>query len=317
MSKRTKSPSPAHIAPETEHEPMDEGVEDDVEFSATSLGSGRKTYLERVARFLVNIQSAGFSARAARNGYDAAAHAEGWRLYNKAAGADRPLEHWFGEQAQMEDTSGLTGDRLRLLTDIDAIENTWFPRVRAIIRRVVPRESRESFAAAFFSNLEQQPLGPAVVTSVGTLLQRIEGLEKSKEPGAKEVLATLRARGLTPSKVVWIRGLLKEAESVAPRPARKIALTQAELTRAQTEQEEAFEDLRDWFNDWATHLRTVFNVRHQIVLGLAVRGGRGSGSDAAVVGEGEGDNSGSAPQKAVDPALAATKKPAPTVTSPR
>lgn len=280
MPTRSKSPSPKKpSAPEPET--IDDDLDDDIEISATVLGASQKVYLERVARFLVNIQSSGFGARAARSGYDAAAHAEGWRLYNKAAGSDRPLEHWFGEQEQLEDSSGLTGDRLRLLTDIDAFENTWFPRVRAIIRRAVPRETRESFAAAFFANLEQQPLGPGVVGSVGTLLQRIDGLEKSKEPGAKEVLSTLRQRGLTPVKVGAIRALLKEAESVAPRPARRATLTAAELARAKEEQQSAFEDLRDWFNDWATHLRSVFNVRHQIVLGLATRSGRSGGSEAA------------------------------------
>jgi hypothetical protein len=260
---------------------------EDIEPVQTTQTAAQKAFLERAARFLVNINSRQYSPRAKRNGYTTDEHREGWRLYNKAAGADRPLEHWFSEQGQSASAGDIAGDRLRLLTEIDTFENTWFPRVRAVIRRMVPSEHRDAFAAAFFANLAQQPLGPSVVGSVATLLQRIEGLEKSKEPGAGKVFTTLKARGLTDKKIAEVRALLKEAEEGSPKASKKKpAVSIADLAKAQTEQEEAFEGLKDWFNDWATQLRPAFNVREQVVLGLTLARGRSSsGEDAEAIDE--------------------------------
>lgn len=303
-----KSTKKATVTPKATLE--DDSMEES-EATATVLSAGQKGMLEKAGRFLVNIATPQFAPRAKRGGYTTEAHAEGWELYNKAAGADRPLEHWFAESEHVVELNGITGDRLRLLTEIDTFENIWFPRVRAILRRKVPRQSREAFAAAFFTNLAQQPLGPGVVGSVATLLLRVEGLAKSKQPGAKEVLATLKERGLTAKKIEQVRALLKEAEEGATSAPRKEAVTAAELAKAQAEQLEAFEDLRDWFNDWATHLRTVFNVRHQIILGLTVRSGRTANAPDDVSDGAEPDNASGAEAGEEPPAAkpAAAAKP--------
>jgi len=74
--------------------------------------------------------------------------------------------------------------------------------------------------------------------------------------------------------------LLKEAEEGVRRDAKATAIKPEELANAQAAQLEAFEDLRDWFNDWATTLRDVFGVADQIVLGLTTaRGGRAAAED--------------------------------------
>jgi hypothetical protein len=161
---------------------------------------------------------------------------------------------------------------MQLLREVEVFENTWFPRTRAIIRRVVQRERRDGFEAAFFKHLEPQPLGSTVVMSVGTYLRRLEGLARNSDGDAKKVHKTLAARGLTEAKVQQVRDLLAKLEAGAGAQAQPPRVPAAELTRAWREQREGIEGLRDWFNDWATTLRQVFPVNAQIQLGLtAVR----------------------------------------------
>lgn len=261
----------------------------DLETSQTALSKVQRAFLTRAARFLVNIKSSHYVGRASRNGYTTDEHAEGWRLWTTAAGADRSLDHWFTEQQLAEATSGNAADRLRVLQDIDSFENLWFPRVRAVIRRKVPRASRDAFAAAFFTNLEQQPLGPTVVASVRALLHRIRQLETSKEPGARQVHATLVQRGLTPTKLKEIDALLHEAESGAPVPKKTALLSPAKVAAAQAAQQEAYEDLKDWFADIGAQLRPVFNLREQLNLGLLVRHPRGAGVTEELTEDEESD----------------------------
>lgn len=159
-----------------------------------------------------------------------------------------------------------------MLQQVDAFENLWFPRTRAIIRRVVAADQREAFTGAFFKDLTQQPLGPTVVASVRTFVTRVEGLRASSQPGAKEVLATLEARGLTPKRIERTKLLLAELEEAGVVPAKNP--TREEVGAAQARQREALAATRDWFNDWATTLRPAFNAREQVALGLTVVRGK-------------------------------------------
>ncbi len=168
-------------------------------------------FLARGLKFLVNIQTAPFAARALREGYTTEEHRIGWKLFKLASGESRPLDHLFAESAGAGAIEG--AERLRFLQDVDAFENTWFPRTRAIIQRVVPRDRRDAFEAAFFQNLEQQPLGPGVIVSVSTFLSRLDGLATSADPDAKLVLPMLQKRGLTEGKVKEVRGLLHKLEA--------------------------------------------------------------------------------------------------------
>ena len=181
------------ISPEDDTEVGD----DNPAATATTLSTSDRVFLARAQRFLVGIQDSEFTARALRQGYSDAEHKRGFALFREAMGEGRPLEHWFRESALADDGGG----RAETLLALDTFENLWFPRVRAIIRRMVPSDHRDAFEASFFKDLEQQPLGPGVVGSVSGLLTRVEGLAMSAQPGAKEVLETLRARGLTLSRV--------------------------------------------------------------------------------------------------------------------
>jgi hypothetical protein len=232
------------------------------------LTADEQDLLGKVLKLLVNISRPPHIAVARREGYTNKEHKEGWRLLKLASGEGRSLDHLFEESAAGA-SSTASAERLRLLQDVDAFENTWFPRTRAILRRVVPRERRDAFEAAFFKNLEQQPLSPAVIVSVGTYLSRLEGLAKSDNQDAKKVRETLVERGLTDEKVKDVRALLAKLEgSNGKKKTGKVSPT--ELAKAHAEQREALEDLRGWFNDWGTTLRQVLSTRAQITLGLTV-----------------------------------------------
>jgi hypothetical protein len=154
------------------HEPADELIEQP-SLATTNLSSVDLMFLQRVVRFLVNVLDPAYADKARREGYSSKEHALGWQIWRTAAGETRPFEHWLRGQDVSDGTDGDGTDQRRLLQEIDDFENTWFPRTRAIIRRVVPQDRRERFAAAFFKDLVQQPLGPAVVGSVGTCQRQV------------------------------------------------------------------------------------------------------------------------------------------------
>lgn len=249
----------------------DQAYEQDTEqesISRTSLSSREQQFLLRVTRFLVNIQSTAYVNRARREGYTAKEHQEGWQLCREAAGANRPLDHWFAETKAAQSSNG-NPERMALLQELDYFENTWFPRTRAIIRRALPSEKRDLFTAAFFQNLEQQPLGPGVINSVATYIGRVEGLGKSNQPEAQKILTILRERGLTDAKLQRIKNLLTQMETLGS-PTLPPPVSPEEIARAQAAQMQALSDLHDWFNDWATTLRAVFNTQEQNRLGLII-----------------------------------------------
>lgn len=271
------------------HAGSNEPIEDVIEeppLVTTNLSSVDQAFLQRVVRFLVNILTPAYADKAKREGYSSKEHALGWQLWRTAAGETRPFEHWLREQEVADGIDVEGGEQRRLLQEIDEFENTWFPRTRAIIRRVVPKDRRDRFAAAFFKDLVQQPLGPAVVGSVTTFITRIEGLDANAEGDAKAVREMLRSRGLTEGRMEAIKKLLEEARA-GGKPGKKdgAPVTAAELEKARNAQLEAVGDLRDWFNDWGTTLRSRFSARDQLRLGLMVR--RAGGAAAADAGEEE------------------------------
>lgn len=278
-------PSAKKMVKSDTHESPEEDAATELEgLKKTQIAPVDQRFLDRVVRFLVAVQSPLYVLRARREGYTAAEHREGWRLWQISAGADRPLDHWFAEHEAQSPLA--SAEQLRLLQEIDTFENKWFPRTRGIIRRIVPRDARDGFAAAFFKNLEQQPLGPGVVGSVSTYLARLEDLSKSASPHAKKVRATLESRGLTTAKLEDIQKLLDKASHLAgdvPPPKSDAAA----IKKAQAAQIEALADLRDWFTDWGTTLRSVVNVQEQIKLGLTQVKRGGTVVDSADVVEDE------------------------------
>jgi hypothetical protein len=221
--------------------------------------------LERVMRLLVAIQTPHLVARARREGYTQAEHSLGQALWTKATGIDRPLDH-FLSRSQFSPVEGSEGQRI--LQELDDFENIWFPRTRAIIRRAVPKDRRDHFEAGFFADLSQQPLGPQVVGSVTGFLARVAGLEASKQPDAQAVHTLLQQRGLTPGKLSSVRALL---DQIANFSLPSVPANVADVRAADAAQREALEQLRDWYRDWTTTLRTLFPTSVQIRLGLTRR----------------------------------------------
>jgi len=235
------------------------------------LTAADRRFLERVSRFLINIQLQQYLPKARQEAYTDAEHELGWRLWKTAAGENRPLSHWIELSAvESEEPPELAS----IYQELDAFENTWFPRAHAIIRRVVATELRDAFEKAFFHELTQQPLGPLVVGSVRTFIKRFDELPKSSKAGARAVYDKLVQRGMDSSRVNRVRELLVAIESNPVKP-RKRTVSAEEIAQATRDQTKALGELHDWFDDWATTLRSVFNAQEQTRLGLSVpsRGG--------------------------------------------
>lgn len=262
---------------------------DPAELLRSALGARDRRLLVRVQRFLVNIQSPLFEGAASRVGYTAVEHAEGWAFYKQASGETRPLDHHFLSTRTLEKR---TYDAI--LLELDELENVWFPRTKRIIERVVHKDARRAFLASFFRDLEQQPLGPGVVGSVRTFLDRVEALATSTEPQAKDVLKKLTERGLTSEAIARARALLDKIELGGFAEERDDGA--ARVVTARREMQDGADKLRGWFNDWGTTFRQVLgNANHLVLLGLS-SSSRSSVTDDEIDGENEDDDIVSPPE---------------------
>ncbi len=187
--------------------------------------------LLRISRFLVKIADPSLARSRARVAYSTNDHLEGWRLYRVAAGEGQPLD-----VTPPDAPTG--GANVGILQHLDDFENKWFPRTRRIIERFAPASHRESLLEAFFRDLQQQPLGPLVVGSVGTFLDRVEALAKSDVPGAAKVRSVLAERGLDEAHVARLRQTLGEARTLKNAPAAPV-IDPAVALRARREAYEA------------------------------------------------------------------------------
>ncbi|MFO0551878.1 MAG: hypothetical protein U0271_26055 [Polyangiaceae bacterium] len=221
--------------------------------------------LDKGTKLLVGIQSPIFEIHCRRVHYTAEEHAMGWSLLGQASGRDTPLECYFYRQ---QSTQPLSARDMTRLGDIDAFENDWFPRTRVIIQRAIPKAERDAFEAAFFLDMEQQPLGPSVVRSVRLFIERVVALETSAQPHAKALRETLAKRGLTAQEIDRMRAMLDDAEqglsmkkADKDAPRRVLAAREAQL--------DGVDKFRGWYNEWATAFRQVItNANHLVVLGL-------------------------------------------------
>lgn len=241
--------------------PSPAGVYDEDEGGLTSKD---QSLLAKALRFLVNVQKPAYARIAQAHGYNGKEHTEGWHLHRAASGESQALAVVFGMATAQP---ALDDAQMPTLRAIDAFENLWFPRTRAIIQRVVPAEHAERFEASFFHELSQQPLGPEVITSVSTYVARLEALETSKEVGAHEVRETLRQRGLTREAVNTVKAQIASLRTLMPATAVKPVDANA-VANARAEQRDALTKLRAWYNDWAAMLRPVYSRRQLLTLGL-------------------------------------------------
>jgi len=235
-----------------------------------------RRFLGRVSRFLLNVRDPDLYRVAQGHGYTWSEHETAWTLFRRASGEGRTLRAATPSAARARASAPIAELRI-----IDGFENLWFPRTRAIIARVVPKEHRAAFTEAFFRDLTQQPLGPAVILSVRTYLTRVAALPTSGMPGAREVRDTLRARGLTDAVAGAMLTRLDALELLQPGAAPPAADNGAEdEAAAMAAQREAFTALKLWFNDWATTLGTAYGKRQLITLGLRVVRRKGAAVEA-------------------------------------
>lgn len=249
---------PAKAAPakaETETTAASEPAADTAARSFTSREGER---LLRINRFLVRVAEPDLARVRARVAYGNADHEEGWRLYRVAAGEGAPLEPASADRGGRSNAG--------LLQHLDEFENKWFPRTKRIIERFAPAEHRDGLAEAFFRDLQQQPLGPLVVGSVGTFLDRVESLEKSDVPGAKKVRAVLAERGVDAAQIKRLRAVVKEAESLKAAPP--TAVLTDDPAESQRARRAAYEALWLWWKDWRETFTTEVNGRQRRELGL-------------------------------------------------
>ncbi len=158
----------------------------------STMSLGQKA--QRTLQFLLALRVAAIAGALAKFGFDAEDLAKGWQLLSaltrgRLDGAAAPVD-------------------ASLVDRIDAWENVWFPVADATLASNAPE------AHAFvFHNLSQTS-GPAVIVSVGTLVQRIEKLESAVSRGglggpghaARQLLVK---RGLTDDVLGDVKTLLE------------------------------------------------------------------------------------------------------------
>lgn len=225
--------------------------------------------LAQIRRFLTGVAEPQIAPIAARVGYNAGEHEFGWTNLNVAQGSDLPFEYHLSEAQQwvVREASSAQVARYR---ELDQFENKWFPRMRAAIQRFMEPDQRAIFEAAFFADLGQQPMGPALVTSVETFLNRLTETATSTVPGVKETVASLRQKGLTEELLAKMRLCVEECKkegSVAPSPL----VDPAVIAASARERRAAYDRVNRWFIDWGATLRSELSYQQRVHLGLSER----------------------------------------------
>ena len=179
--------------------------------------------LDDVQHVLARVATPSIAALVYRLGYDEEQHAEGWRLWATASGLNVPLSHALSE-ADRQIAQSPSAEYRELLRMLDRFENTWFPRVRNVLKRYLETAVREPFVEAFFEDMTQQPEGPLVIGSVKKFVVRYGELNTSDVNGVKEALAVLEKRGLNDVLLDRIQTALAKAEELdTKRPEPKIS----------------------------------------------------------------------------------------------
>lgn len=170
------------------------------------------------------------------------------------------------------------------VAELDAWDEPNFARIKAALDRHFPDQSAYVF----------RDLGPAqgfaAVRGVGTLLTRLDALErgsdaarKGKAADDKKAVALLTKRGITPA----LRGQLQELVTLALSPAETLTSVPA---GDQAERKQALVSLRAWFDEWSSSARAVLTKRaHRIRMGLATRRSPSKRREAPAEPEAEGE----------------------------
>lgn len=227
-----------------------------IDDAAAPFTSKELMRLLRINRFLVKVAEPALDRARTKVAYTTNDHQEGWRLYRVAAGEGQPLE--------VAPAAAPAGAHVGLHQYLDDFENKWFPRTRRIIERFAPAGHREALVEAFFRDLQQQPIGPLVVGSVSTFLDRVESLEKSEVPGAAKVRAVLAERGVDAAHVARLRKTLDEARALKAAPASPVSNPAEALSQRRA----AYDALWLWWKDWRETFHSEVDGHQRRELGL-------------------------------------------------
>jgi len=223
--------------------------------------------------FVLHIQDLDIAKVAVVHGYTGDEHSFAQTHLSIAQGQNVPFEHSLSEQ-QRKVLEGAPSAQVERIRALDKFENIWFPRTRTALVRFIVADQSEAVVAAFFEDMEMQPEGPGVVSSVKKYIGRYEALGQSRVPGAVEAYDSLAKRGLTKNELKRIRGVITECEQEAPAPARPKVKAET-IAAGAAERLEAYDKLNKWYNDWAETLRSELTYHQAVRLGIVTnKGGR-------------------------------------------
>jgi hypothetical protein len=149
------------------------------------------------------------------------------------------------------------------IAELDASDEDVFRRVRACLGRLHPEQAKVVLDGIAPTD------GPGAVMGMLTLLDRIDGLAKSKNKADHAAVATLAKRGLDERERTRFRDLVRVAMKGTSEPEQTID-PEAEQ-RAQNRQR-ALVQLRAWYEDWSEMARSVIKRKDRLIrLGLARR----------------------------------------------
>lgn len=223
--------------------------------------------------FLTGLISPDVAPIAAGVGYTAGEHDQAWGNLDIVDGRGLSFNDALGvaRRAEMAEASSALKDHFRFL---DGNENQWFDRFRKAIARFIPREHLAAFETAFWQDLQQQPEGPGVLSSMTKLCDRYEALATNQTPGAKELHAALERRGFNAALIAEIRARVEKCRKEMPSQPAPVP-NEAKLRKVAQQRREAYEWLNAFYNDWATTLRTELSYHQAVRLGITeVKGGR-------------------------------------------
>jgi hypothetical protein len=190
---------------------------------------------QQVAVFLVALRHARVTEALRRHGFREKDRLEGHRLLRALT-----------DGVLAEEEAAPAAPSSRLLQRLDEWENRWYPIAEISLRFRFP-EAHEFV----FRNLRQTQ-GPELIVGVGTLLGRIDALEKSV-PKGKEARALLEDRGLTEPVLEEARAALREVDHAPP------VITTHGISEEEFEKREAA--MWHWYREWSTIARQSITDR--------------------------------------------------------
>lgn len=221
---------------------------------------GRETLEEAPARALKFLRGVGTSlsirAALAARGYTAHDHDEGWTLLHAASGYSSAPDPFDGIDAGVRDA----------IRALDAWDEDGFRIVRATLERRFPL-----LAASILDGIGPST-GPASIVGVATLLERLDGLEKSKDKNAHAALALLAKRGIDDGERTRLGALVTQAQTATPFDGVGASSAAAEREAAEADHVTTLTALRAWYEEWSNIARASVKRRDRLILlGLAQR----------------------------------------------